>query len=156
MDYLPWMSVGGSTVILFNYFHHQQSWNLFQGLPSKRSFFWRDLLSCFSAFKICVSHTMTLSLFLLNRWVSGRTPNYQWPNAFAVSPTPFGIVKDITPKFIYFLRAGLSIDDYLISLGSDSKDLKHWSLTSNGCFTIKSFYNFLIDGGTCYHPSKII
>lgn len=37
--------------------------------------------------------------------------------------------------------------DHLRSFGEGNRDKKWWSLTANGSFSVKSFYNFLNDGG---------
>lgn len=66
------------------------------------------------------------NLFLLDHWVDGHAPSNLWPDAFVVSPTPFSIVKDIAPVFMIHSLQEVDpfIDDYIIRLGSDSKDLK--------------------------------
>lgn len=65
-----------------------------------------------------------------------------------------GIVNALAPTFRHILREfDLTIEDYLLNLNGDSKDLKCWNCTANGTFLVKSFYTFLIDGGMHDQPS---
>lgn len=80
-----------TTIIQFNYFQHHQPWNLFQRLPSKRSFFLEVIMSC--------------------------APCDLWPGASSNTPHPFGTIRNIAPIFIHSLRkVDPSIDDYLTGL----------------------------------------
>lgn len=57
-------------------------------------------------------------------------------------------VNSLAPNFLHILReVDPFIDDCLLDLNGDSKDLKRWNNTSNDTFSVKSSYNFLIDGG---------
>lgn len=66
------------------------------------------------------------------------------------------MVKDITPNFIHSLREVDPFINNLIRVDSDFEDLKCWILSPNGCFTVKSFYNFVTVGGIHCHPNKAI
>lgn len=71
--------------------------------------------------------------------------------AFKESIIIGGTVNDIASNFLHILReADPFIDAFLLDTNGDSKDLKHWNCISNDTFSVKSFYNFLIDGGLRY------
>lgn len=56
----------------------------------------------------------------------------------------------------------LFVPSFLLSLNcetifvGDSKDHKRWCLSSNGCFTVKSFYVFLNNGGMNCQTTNLI
>lgn len=141
----------GTSIIQFNYLQYHKLSNLFQSSSPKRSFFWGGILSYLPAFQTCLSHTIhngTSMLFQLNHWVGRHASYYLWADVFAYTPYTFGIMKDIILDFIHILRkVDLFIDFYLTRLNSNSINVKLWCLTSNGCFTQISFYNFLINIG---------
>ena len=94
----------------------------------------------------------TTTLFWFHGWMGERASQNLWPEAFDDSPRPFGTVNAHAPNFLYIPReANPFIDDCLMELGGESKNSKRWRHTSSGIFSIKSFYNFLMDGGIRYH-----
>lgn len=84
------------------------------------------------------------TLFWLDNWVESRALADIWPHLFLGTPNKEGTVRDLANKAgdSPWIR---SIVDNLTN--NHSLDRKHWRLTANRVFTVKSFYNFLNDGG---------
>lgn len=102
----------------------------------------------------CISqivHNGEETLFWQDRWINSRAIMCLWPNLFRncqnhktmlkesvhlLDEAPFSVCIETRP-----------IRDLLFSVDVGNKDKKWWSLTSNGVFLVKSFYNFLNDRG---------
>ncbi|XP_039120608.1 uncharacterized protein LOC120257033 [Dioscorea cayenensis subsp. rotundata] len=98
------------------------------------------------------------TLFWLDNWVEGRAPADIWPHLYRSASNKEGTVRELveelggTPlgdspiirRVFDNLRSSLPLAD----------DRRLWRLTSNGTFTIKSFYSFLNDRGLrcCWTP----
>lgn len=138
-------------VIYFNYYQHHQYWILFKMQPKNRSFLWGSILRCLLAFRKCITHIIhdgRSTHFWLNDQLGGRVPRDLQPETFVESTVTSGTVNALALNFLHILREiNPFIDNFLLNLNGDSKDLKRWNHTSNGTFQVKSFYNFLIDGG---------
>ena len=138
-------------ILQFKYFQQNPPWNLFHKPPTKRSFFRVSLLHCLPAFRACISHDIrggTTILLWFDGWLRGRAPMHLWPDSFAITQHPFGMINDLAATYLSELReVDLSFDNFTSRLGSDTRDSKHWRLTSNEVRSVKSFYNFLVDGG---------
>lgn len=89
--------------------------------------------------------------FFGKRWLNGRTPMYLWLEDFRrnqflngkvhelcslLAEVPFSEDMDVLPH-----------RDRLWAPVGEMGDKKWWRLTGNGAFSVKSFYNFLNDGG---------
>lgn len=91
------------------------------------------------------------ALFWKDRWFKGLAPMHIWPEEFHDSSRPNGTVRELA----YLLRRPPFANDpeamqFLssINLANESdKDMKTWSLTANGAFSVKSFYGLLNEGG---------
>lgn len=142
----------GADIILFNY--GISRWNMFPRQSGRISFFWKGVLSCLPAFRGCVQHEVnsgTETLFWKDRWLAGSAPMYIWPEEFLTTPNPNGTIRD----FLALLHQHpFSEDRECRTLGERLQmsvdvrlDNKRWKLTGKGAFSVKSFYNFLNDGG---------
>ncbi|XP_039130839.1 uncharacterized protein LOC120267212 [Dioscorea cayenensis subsp. rotundata] len=76
---------------------------------------------------------------------------FQWPGIFRESRQQDASFQELA----YLLRESSLSDDSEVLQANiwiqrrhhDVGDIKRWSLTGNGIFSVKSFYNFLNDGG---------
>ncbi|XP_039146809.1 uncharacterized protein LOC120284053 [Dioscorea cayenensis subsp. rotundata] len=144
----------GSAPILFNYFHQHSRWNLWLPRNRRCSFFWKGLFPSLEAFKAYIDSSVgngNSTLFWLDNWYNGQAPKYRWCEEFLSTTSPFATVRDM---LLELPSAAMRRDPLLIELSSritsgfgDIPDHKSWKLTSDGSFSVKSFYKFLIDRG---------
>ncbi|XP_039126955.1 uncharacterized protein LOC120263117 [Dioscorea cayenensis subsp. rotundata] len=142
----------GANVVKFNY--GLESWNLFPRPAGRISFFWKGVMSCLPSLRGCILQSVnsgTTTLFWKDRWVDGQAPMYIWPDEFRRTSSPDGTVCDLLPLFEETpFNANPVLADLRVRLRrplGDLGDKKWWTLTGNGSFSVKSFYNFLNDGG---------
>lgn len=81
-----------------------------------------------------------------------------WPEEFRECLYPNGSVRDLATllceaPFVEHPEI-FTFHDRVQTPSVESGDEKWWSLTSNGLFLVKSFYNFLNDGGIRCHALK--
>ncbi|XP_039116779.1 uncharacterized protein LOC120252722, partial [Dioscorea cayenensis subsp. rotundata] len=123
-------------------------------------YLFEGIFSCLPAFRKCISHKINngnSTLFWYDGWVGGRAPMDMWPEDFARTPDPGATVNALATSFIHKLKeCDPSIEDILQNLNGNSKDLKIWNRSANGRFSVKSFYTFLIDGGSHCLSSQLI
>ncbi|XP_039123372.1 uncharacterized protein LOC120259989 [Dioscorea cayenensis subsp. rotundata] len=145
-------SWGGSKVIQFNYDPIRTlSWPIQSG---RVSFFWKGVLTCLPALRNCISHEVSSgkdTLFWKDGWLNGIAPMNLWPEEFYTCRRPNGTIHElghlldevpcIDNDLIDQVRAKVRRPDNLLG------DKKKWRLTGNEIFSVKTFYNFLIDGG---------
>lgn len=128
-------------------------WNLSPNLSSRISSFWKGASTCLPALRGCIVHCINAceKTLLKDRWFNGVAPMNLWPEEFRNSSSPNDTVRELS----YLL------EDVPFSANPDSgrlrdrvrdsreecDNIKCWKLTGNGIFSVKSFYNFLIDGG---------
>ncbi|XP_039129107.1 uncharacterized protein LOC120265301 [Dioscorea cayenensis subsp. rotundata] len=142
----------GAMVIQFNYGLSRS--NLWPYQTGRISFFWKGVLSCLPALRSCFSHKILTSkdtLFWHDGWINGVAPRNLWPIEYGASIHPTGTVHElrhllVVPPFSDNEVVRLTCTDVQTS-DNHLKDIKSWRLNGNGTFTVKSFYNLLIDGG---------
>lgn len=152
---------GGTEFILFNY--GSSNWNLYPPNMNRVSFFWKGVLSYLPAFHSCIRSDIwsgSESLFRKDRWLCGRAPMNLWPELFSNSNDQNAMFKDLEH---WLGELPFCFDEKIISFqgermtGSrEERDAKWWTLNNNGLFSVKSFYNFLNDGGMRCHVAKVI
>lgn len=74
-----------------------------------------------------------------------------WPEDYHASSRPNGLVREMvcllsSLPFVENPFAAQTISDMGMH-GVMDKDLRRWSLTKNGTFSVKSFYSLLNEGG---------
>lgn len=74
---------------------------------------------------------------LMAQWKG--THMYLWPDEFIDNMHPNGTIRGELGYFV--------LQRMLRGAGWELGDKKRWMLTTNGSFSLKSFYNFLNDGG---------
>jgi len=144
----------GEMIIKENYFQNAPFWNLYHKQPRRRSFFWNGLLPSLPAFRknvISLVKDGSSTLFWQGIWVEGRAPAEIWPNLFQLTHWKKDSISDFASRSIPFHARDFPnlctlINDQLSHLAS-GKDEPLWTLTASRKFTVKSFYNFLNDGG---------
>ncbi|XP_039141329.1 uncharacterized protein LOC120278666 [Dioscorea cayenensis subsp. rotundata] len=144
----------GGEIFRENYFGSRPTWNLYNKQYSRRSVFWNGILKVLPAFWKNISSLVkggSSTLFWLDNWVEGRVPADIWPHLFESSRDKEGTVRDLLNRelafpFGDFPREGSLITTFRLQ-NSTIKDGRHWKLSSNGMFSVKSFYQFLNDGG---------
>lgn len=132
---------------------------------SRRSFLWNGILQALSSFRKNLISTVrdgTSTLFWLDNWVDGCAPADIWPYLFQMSQCKEGTIKDLANWSSFVMLGDFPISRNLIDQISLHSSLegegghKWWRLTTNGLFSVKSFYNFLNDGSLRCHWSPII
>ncbi|XP_039113709.1 uncharacterized protein LOC120249266 [Dioscorea cayenensis subsp. rotundata] len=144
----------GGEIFRENYFGSRPTWNLYHKQYGRRSVFWNGILKVLPAFRKNISSSVkggSSTLFWLDNWVEGRAPADIWPHLFESSRDKEGTVRDLLNMelafpFGDFPREGSLITTFRLQ-NSTIKDGRHWKLSSNGMFSVKSFYQFLNDGG---------
>ncbi|XP_039144849.1 uncharacterized protein LOC120282161 [Dioscorea cayenensis subsp. rotundata] len=144
----------GAEIFRENYFGSRPTWNLFHKQYCRRSVFWNGILKILPAFwkNICsLVKGGSTTLFWLDNWVEGRAPADIWPHLFLSSRDKEGTVRDLfngglTLPFGNFSREGSQITSLCLQ-NCAIKDDRSWGLSSNGVFSVRSFYHFLNDGG---------
>lgn len=144
--------MSGEKVIQFNY--GLSRWNLFPDCPSRCSFFWKGVLNCLPAFRFGISHIVKdgdKTLFWKDCSLICLALMYVWPEEFRVSRQPNGSVCELShllesAPFSDYQDTSLFLDR-IRGHNGELGDEKRWCLTGNGVFSVKSFYNFLNDGG---------
>lgn len=148
-----------SNVISFNYVSNGGQIPLFHTTPRISSFFWKSLLKCRAAFL----SSMDVSIkdgkdtsFWLDCQFENSTLRCILPVLFTRWRDPLNSLADfllleLDPNFVslFPLRSSL-IQDVI-----HGRDSKIWRWNNKG-FTVKSFYFFLDDGGTCYCIGKAL
>lgn len=151
-------SLCGDKIVMFNYSNFAQGWNLHSKPHNRRSFIWNGLLHNLPAFQAGVSSVVVngeKTLFWLDRWVDNCAPKNLWPDLFIASNRQFGTVKELIhlTQESWFKSDHVELAERVANLGlvvRGAVDTKKWALTSNGIFSVKSLYSFLIHGGvTC-------
>lgn len=142
----------GTNVIHFTY--GLVGWNMFPRLTGWISFFWEGVYNFLLAFRGCILHGINSgekTLFWKDRWLNGIAPMHQWLKEFRACPHPNGTVQELGHMFEVVPFSGYretwQVRDRLRLLGGELGDKKWWILKGNGVFSVKSFYNFLNDGG---------
>lgn len=107
------------------------------------------------ALRRCILHDVhsgSETLFWKDRWLNGRAPLNLRPKDFCNCLCPNGLVKDL---YALLYDEPFADDPDVIGVRNQLQypttvagDTKRWFLTSNGIFSVKSFYNRLNDGGT--------
>lgn len=143
----------GASVIRFNY--GVSFGNLLERRRGRYSFLWSGFLSCRSALKNCITHTIqngSSTSFWKDRWFDRQAPMNLWPEFFVESPWPDGSVKDLSSLLVELpYNRELEASDYLQKITTTvvgSCDKFGWPFSLNGVFSVKS-YIFLNDGGIC-------
>ncbi|XP_039130342.1 uncharacterized protein LOC120266746 [Dioscorea cayenensis subsp. rotundata] len=91
------------------------------------------------------------SLFWKDRWLNGLVPMNIWPDEFLASTIPHRTVRELVlllekPSFVNEPDVVQILSSLNVASMGDN-DKKVWGLTSNGVFSVKSFYGSLNDGG---------
>lgn len=139
----------GANIIKFNYYQNSSTCNLHCCPPTWKSFFWNGLLWCLPAFPaniIPIVRDGATTLFWYDKWEDNWAPKDLWPEHFKALHSHDGTLKDLhllvrAEWFTADQNFG-EIISWLTSLQGPS-DAKCWSLTPNGCVSVKSFYGFL-------------
>ncbi|XP_039114040.1 uncharacterized protein LOC120249550 [Dioscorea cayenensis subsp. rotundata] len=144
----------GKAILSEIYYRNSPMWNLYHKHCRRRSFFWNGIMYSLPTFRknlISISRNGASTLFWLDNWVEGRAPAELWPHVYQsalhqdvtirdfLSNTSMSLLSD-SPKW-------RNLINFAMALTSEENDEKRWSLTANGCFSVKLFYNFLNDGG---------
>ncbi|XP_039134949.1 uncharacterized protein LOC120272251 [Dioscorea cayenensis subsp. rotundata] len=142
----------GAEVIQFNYGLSRS--NLWPNQSGRISFFWKGVLSCLPALRSCLSHKISTgkeTFFWRDCWINGVAPMHLWPVEYSECRHTNSTIYElrhlleeqpfIDNEFVRMCSIGVQTAD------SHSRDIKSWRLTGNGIFSVKSFYNLLIDGG---------
>lgn len=83
--------------------------------------------------------------------MEGRAPTEIWPDLFHSAHCKEDSIKDVAGRHsLVPLREFPSAHNLMEQVHSHTtleKDVKQWKLSATGVFTVKSFYNFLVDGG---------
>ncbi|XP_039117658.1 uncharacterized protein LOC120253386 [Dioscorea cayenensis subsp. rotundata] len=118
------------------------------------SFFWRGVLSVYPILRCCVLSEVNSgadTYFWKDRWLNGRAPMYVWHEQYRECGQQDASFKDLAHLLEghpFCEDADLvQIRDRWRNSGNDVKDIKRWALNGTGAFSVKSLYNFLIDGG---------
>lgn len=144
----------GEVIIRENYFKRVPLWNLFHRQCGRCSFFWSGILHILPAFRnnlTSIIRNGASTLFWLDNWVDGRAPADIWPHLFISAHHKEETVRDYASRMTIFPSNDFpTMNSLLLDLNShlSSKiDKKCWKLKANGKFSVKTFYNFLNDGG---------
>lgn len=144
----------GEEIFRENYFGRILVWNLFHKQNGRRFIFWNGLLKVLPAFRKNISSTIkggTTTLFCLDNWLEGRAPADIWPHVFQSSNEKEGMVRELLNRVVEFPLGDSPRECSLIASfslqNSTDRDVRHWKLSPNGVFSVKSFYHFLNDGG---------
>lgn len=132
--------------------------------PKRRSFIWNGLLHGLPAFQSCTSpfiHNGRGTLVWLDKWVDNRAPAQLWPDIFRRAEKPLGSIFDLVhlTHERWFTEENASLGSsvaQLISRQGHRQDSRSWVLTTNGSFSVKSFYNFLMHGGIRCSVTNVI
>lgn len=165
-----------SKIINANYSTRSPHGVLFQNPPRKKFFFWVGVTSTLPPFQSCISKSVRSgnnTFFQFDRWIEGRTIKDFWPTLFNDCIYPWISLRQFfqTLNILQVLFHNAKIEDLtpLLNIIPDCfNDQEHFntrSLEKSGTFSVKSFYNFLIDGGMhsplyshfwkIHYPSKI-
>ena len=141
-------------MVCFNHYRSEQTWNLFNKYPRHILYFYNGILSYLLTFRAFVSQIIrdkASTLSRINCWVKGDALVNLWPKAFRSALLPLGTIrKCMASPDLNLLISQSPYHELVIGISGDqlnSQDDKRWSLTPNGCFTVKSLYQFLIKGG---------
>lgn len=147
----------GDAVFCENYFKSCPHWNIFHRQPRRRSFFWNGILHSLPACRLNLVtsvHDGTTTLFWLDNWLDDRAPVDIWSHFFRLANDKEGSVKELIGRADFLPLDVFPLIWRLINninaSSNPGEDRKCWRLFSNGAFTVKSFYQFLNDGGYAF------
>lgn len=91
------------------------------------------------------------TLFWKGRWFNEVAPMNLWLKEFRSYNLPNGIVWELS-SLLEEVPFSANSDSLLLreclqATRDEIEDMKYWMLIENGIFIVKSFYNFLGDGG---------
>lgn len=90
-------------------------------------------------------------MFWFDKWVDGRALADIWPELLHSTQNKEDKINELVGRITLISLGDTPMARILIdqinSLCDSGKDEKQWKLTTNGVYTVKSFYNFLNDGG---------
>lgn len=138
-------------MISFNY--DQGGWvkHFFHTSPTRKPFFWRDIINYRSAFLLGVDNIQKMGVLLYSGSIDGLRVKCQETFGliffWVVKPFPhnFWIPYPVAPSV---LSTNLhEVHGLLDNWLSDGKDSRIWLWAKNGNFFTKSFYNFLNNNG---------
>ncbi|XP_039122026.1 uncharacterized protein LOC120258641 [Dioscorea cayenensis subsp. rotundata] len=118
------------------------------GLPALRCCFKREIYSSAE------------TLFWKDRWLNGRAPMFVWQDIFnscTQQNASFNELESLLDEQPFCEDVDVAdIQEQRRTRRHDENNKKRWSLNGNGQFTVKSFYNFLNDGGLRCNVAKIM
>ncbi|XP_039115891.1 uncharacterized protein LOC120251437 [Dioscorea cayenensis subsp. rotundata] len=127
--------------------------------PRNKSFFWAGVTSTLSPFRSCITKSIrngsSTSLWS-DRWHDGLRLKDCWPDLFNDCTAPWITIRQFTqylnnPELLFPTSTPNMLSALLENIPDCSQtqdDVHTWTLDKSGTITIKSFYKFLIDGGT--------
>ncbi|XP_020251027.1 uncharacterized protein LOC109828435 [Asparagus officinalis] len=161
--------------ISFYKYYERKDWSEF--IHSNRgqlSYFWKNLFLNVDSF-LCSTRVEVgegkHTLFWLDKWLDSYTLASLFPSLFIITSHPYASVSNLRKKRnnswiwdIKFKRqlTGSLVFQFLnlLNLIKDTKfvqkeDSRIWLWETNGIFSVKSFYQFLIDGGLRFDCADI-
>ncbi|XP_039123625.1 uncharacterized protein LOC120260253 [Dioscorea cayenensis subsp. rotundata] len=99
-------------------------------------------------------------MFWLDNWVEGCALADICPHLFLLAQSKEETIVDFLNRgpdpTVYYLSTVSTVLNTLHSQPSSGIDERRWKLSSNGKFSVKTFYNFLNDGGLRCDKTKVI
>lgn len=147
-----------SKIIRLNYLSTGPPGPLFHSPPRNKSFFWAGITPFLPAFRACTAksvHNGASTFFWFDNWLGSRAPKDIWPDLFDNCLSPWITIRHLLqhtsdPEPLFREVPIVALQPLLQSLpdcSSPLEDESAWTLEKNCSFSVRSFYNFLVDGG---------